>query len=288
MISDFSVLSKFSLEELYINQKKSTREIAKLFQISQSRVFKSLQLFNIPRRSYKENKMPVEKGGTLSEAHKANIAKAAEGQNRKDPITGLGFNFRQVNLNCNECGIQILRPPRFATHKLVFCNQQCANKYITYRQKERVAVLCAECGKTLERIPSQVKERSFCNQKCAGIWKCKNITGNKVYNYKGGYDDDYGPSWPFARRQTLERDGHKCTICGVTKEQLGKEPDVHHVIPFRFFGKERHKQANNIVNLTCLCPKHHTEQEIKDNTLAEHYSNIVRGIHIISHDALSI
>jgi len=52
------------LFDLYLRQKKSTREIADQLGRNQRRIMSWLKLYSIPRRTYKENKMPVKKGGT--------------------------------------------------------------------------------------------------------------------------------------------------------------------------------------------------------------------------------
>ena len=44
-------------------------------------------------------------------------------------------------------------------------------------------------------------------------------------------------------------------------EDGNQEIHVHHIIPFRRFGVENHKEANKIPNLICLCREHHAEWE---------------------------
>jgi hypothetical protein len=56
--------TKEELEEKYLNKRLSTWELAKEYCVWQSTVRHWLIFYDIPRRSYKENKMPVSKGGT--------------------------------------------------------------------------------------------------------------------------------------------------------------------------------------------------------------------------------
>ena len=42
--------------------------------------------------------------------------------------------------------------------------------------------------------------------------------------------NDYGPDWNQTRNLVRERDGYKCTNCGLPEN--GKAHHVHHLIPF--------------------------------------------------------
>jgi len=277
-------------EKLYVEEKKSSWEIAKLLDISQNSVMCILKAHNIPRRSYKENKMPVPKGSNLSEAHKQALSKSHIGKIVLNPETGRGYNFSQIEVECGFCKTKIFKKKcHTEQHKVFFCNHKCHAGYKKGKPSlhyARKSVACTECGETLIRKRCEINKnkngRFFCDQICAGIWKCKNLTGDKVYNYRGGYEkwENYGPSWPWARKQALERDNHTCQNCGKTKQDLGKEPDVHHKIPFRFFGLERHEKANRLSNLVCYCPKCHKDIEERDLPMIENYAKIVRGIHL--------
>lgn len=45
------------------------------------------------------------------------------------------------------------------------------------REKHKVTVHCAYCGRKLERYPSLIQERNFCNFACKGEWQRKEILG---------------------------------------------------------------------------------------------------------------
>jgi DEAD/DEAH box helicase domain-containing protein len=82
--------------------------------------------------------------------------------------------------------------------------------------------------------------------------------------------NDYGPSWPVARRACRERDGFRCSHCAAP-EPPEREHDVHHRIPFRSFGytpgqNENHRQANALENLTTLCAACHQRVEAQQGT----------------------
>lgn len=88
------------------------------------------------------------------------------------------------------------------------------------------------------------------------------LAGEKHYNWKGGYFPYYGKGWYIQREKALKRDNHACQICGKTKEEIGRYPDVHHIIPFRLF--DNNEEANKLTNLITLCPVHHITAERGD------------------------
>ncbi len=76
---------------------------------------------------------------------------------------------------------------------------------------------------------------------------------------------DYGPSWPAARKAARARDSYRCRQCGAPQREE-REHDVHHVRPFREFGfipGENHNDrlANDLENLITLCPSCHHRAE---------------------------
>ena len=77
--------------------------------------------------------------------------------------------------------------------------------------------------------------------------------------------NDYGPNWQAQRVAVRARDGCCCVVCGAG-EPPGREHDVHHKIPFRFFGyvpgrNEAYLQANQLDNLLLLCRACHRRME---------------------------
>jgi len=75
--------------------------------------------------------------------------------------------------------------------------------------------------------------------------------------------NDYGPLWPQIRERVRARDGYKCQMCG--RPELKRHHDVHHKIPFRMFRDENghilRERANQLDNLTTLCPECHKKAE---------------------------
>jgi len=66
------------------------------------------------------------------------------------------------------------------------------------------------------------------------------------------------------RRQALERDGYECVVCGATAEFLGRNPDVHHILPVRVFvesAEHRREDARCVENVVVPCPSCHRRTE---------------------------
>ena len=81
---------------------------------------------------------------------------------------------------------------------------------------------------------------------------------------------DYGPNWQEQRGHVRARDGYRCTVCGAA-ETPARQHDVHHRVPFRFFGyipgppplgNQAYLEANRLENLTTLCRTCHRRAEM--------------------------
>jgi len=75
--------------------------------------------------------------------------------------------------------------------------------------------------------------------------------------------NNYGPNWQQVRQLVLERDAHRCTVCGAEARQ---GLHVHHKRPFREFGyipgqNDYYLEANQPDNLVTLCPSCHRQAE---------------------------
>lgn len=81
--------------------------------------------------------------------------------------------------------------------------------------------------------------------------------GERNGNWKGGWEEYYGPNWEYNRNATRRRDNYRCRRCGVTEEEMGRQCDVHHLKPFRTFNND-YEKANALPNLISCCPDCHT------------------------------
>ena len=124
---------------------------------------------------------------------------------------------------------------------------------------------CETCNAPVKRYPSNVGEHGvFCSDKCRGDWIAKTYVGEDHPHWKGGTIGSYGSSWTRIRRQALERDDYICQHCGATADELGRNPDVHHIIPVRAFVETpvtTVEDAHYLENLISLCGSCHRKAE---------------------------
>lgn len=124
---------------------------------------------------------------------------------------------------------------------------------------------CAVCGTTVRRYPSDATgEVCVCSEDCRRKWLSDSFTGEGHPNWKGGDNGAYGKGCNAVRRAALERDDHECVVCGKTKEDVGRNPDVHHIVPVRWFVEsEDHERADahRLENVVTLCVRCHRKAD---------------------------
>lgn len=178
---------------------------------------------------------------------------------------GERFSLTRQEYECTYCGDTFERQPCQIVSERVFCSKSCNSSYHTeperHHNRLKKTVPCDWCGNEIERAPWQLErvDRYFCSDECTGRYRKIQYRGENGPTWNGGWDEYYGPTWTRQRRKSLERDGYECVICGDGPDELGKNPDVHHIVPHRCFSQT--KAANQLGNLVTLCPKHHSAAE---------------------------
>jgi 5-methylcytosine-specific restriction endonuclease McrA len=88
------------------------------------------------------------------------------------------------------------------------------------------------CDEPFERYRSDVTgEISLCSTERRSAWLSETFTGSGRPNWKGGLTNSYGRGWNEVRERALERDDRTCVLCGTDADELGRNPDVHHLVP---------------------------------------------------------
>lgn len=160
----------------------------------------------------------------------------------------------RVEVICERCGKPFLAyHSRLKRGESKFCSREC--------RQNRETKHCTHCGKPYQVIMCESDASRFCSKKCRFRWMSENQRGANNPAWRGGAIEYYGDSWDAQRKRALERDDYTCQRCGKPRHKLGKNPDVHHIIPFRDFGVERHLEANDLNNLVSLCPICHRKSE---------------------------
>lgn len=138
----------------------------------------------------------------------------------------------------------------------------------------KTVIECVVCGETVERYPSNINgEVTLCSRDCQHEWLSAEFEGEGHPNWQGGPSTDYGSGWNRVRAQALERDGYECRLCGKGADAIGRNPDVHHIVPVRWF-REREGVAesaahslDNVVSLCVTCHRRADHGKVADDVL---------------------
>jgi len=182
----------------------------------------------------------------------------------EDPPRG-----NKQTVECDWCGNALERKPsRIEQFEHQFCDLQCQGQWLSeYRSGEDSihwtdsTVECDYCGDEFHRPPSDMYEHNFCSEACRDNWQSEVLVGENNPLWEGGGDHlYYGPNWPRQRKKALERDNYTCQRCGATAEEIGRNPDVHHINRTALENGD-YEKANRLANLVCLCPSCHHKIE---------------------------
>ena len=181
----------------------------------------------------------------------------------------------RVSLNCATCGKEFLLWPAEIKRGRTRCSMACFRTRITKR--------CENCGKDFTVSAHYAPKRRLCSRACRAVRidkicqhcgknyrvrKCESyskycsnvcrMTGlvfrdEQHYRWRGGTSDSRGTIWKRQRLLALKRDRYTCRVCGKTKQQIGRNPDVAHIVPLYKFPKPEWEFAHRLDNLKTLC-----------------------------------
>jgi len=127
----------------------------------------------------------------------------------------------RLQLTCAYCGKGFEAYPCEANQR--YCSLSC--KGLASRTKQ--VVPCVSCGKPVERhacVLRNYKVGAFCSKKCVGDYTSTHQRGPNHPHYKDGLTPSrYPREFEQLRGRVMERDGHKCRLCGGVERLL-----VHH------------------------------------------------------------
>ena len=186
-----------------------------------------------------------------------------------------GPNWRgRIEITCKYCGdVNQMRPSR--SHRK-FCDKTCRSKWWSENVRGEnhpnwtgeSNVQCSWCGTAYRKRPSQIDraDNFYCTDECESNWKRVNFAGENNPNWRGGYDQYYGPNWRQQRRKARIRDQSRCQGCGSTPMDEGEELSVHHIKRLYWFKQnynepEWYEKGNSLNNLVCLCRSCHSRWE---------------------------
>lgn len=132
--------------------------------------------------------------------------------------------------------------------------------YAEVHDIERTERECEHCGADMSVLVSERKRGNgrFCSQDCLAAWMSENRRGENHHQWRSE-DGDYTGKWWTARRSALQRDDYRCQHCGKSRDEIGRNPDVHHIVPLRSFDDS--DDAHRLENLISLCRSCHRNAE---------------------------
>lgn len=140
-----------------------------------------------------------------------------------------------IILKCNDCGHEW---SAIASSVLYRDNHECPN--CGEHANKKIKLFCANCGKEIYRVPSQVDRNKsgffYCSIECGNIHK------NRLREESGEWDDSQS-----YRKKAFGVYEHKCCICGWDEDERILE--VHH--------KDEDRSHNQVSNLCIICPTCH-------------------------------
>lgn len=179
-------------------------------------------------------------------------------------------NFCKQNRTCKRC--EVLKPitefyKQGKTHFGICATCMRSTRKVKVRKmpprnpEKRLTKNCLTCGKEFSCWASH--ELKYCCYKCRPmrIEHLPILSGKNHPNWLGGHLHYYGSEWRSVCAQVRKRD-KICMDCGTTRNKAGRALDVHHIIPFRLFGKHKSKEANQLSNLVALCRTCHTRTDV--------------------------
>lgn len=87
--------------------------------------------------------------------------------------------------------------------------------------------------------------------------------GPKNPNWVGGNRCYRGPGYNRQRSIAMSRDNYQCQECGIKQNDIDRQLDVHHIIPFKDGG------TNRLDNLVTVCRSCHNKIEPKEEEIIE-------------------
>lgn len=150
-----------------------------------------------------------------------------------------------VQKNCTECGKEF--SVKQSDADIQRCSTKCFAQYLSRTKSHNIKHACNECNAPMTITARKVGKRNFCSRKCSDAAHSKFVKGSGNGRYvHGKHELPYPAGWTKTLKKTIRnRDGNKCKLCSMTREEQGKELPVHHI--------DYEKSNLNHENLITLC-----------------------------------
>lgn len=266
-----------TLYRLYVVEGKTTKEIAAIAGVRTPKsICDWMDKYGIPRRDLSEAQRPVQT--TKEELYNLyvtqdmridligkhlGISEQRVSRLLKEygiPINNKTRNLRKqqrpstkIELTCPHCGQSFFRDPSRLTYgRGKYCSSECQYAAIKAKPKKGLLSLtCIGCGAGFQRQERNLHSRKGAGKYCSRACRDTHRVGHLHPQYLGTPTEKRGPNWQAQRRKALKRDNYTCQHCANPAD------NVHHIMPFRYFGMKRYKEANDLGNLISLCESCH-------------------------------
>lgn len=131
----------------------------------------------------------------------------------------------------------------------------------------KVKCECKECGATLFKFPSQMKDRKygfFCDKDCLGLFRSRVLTGTLAANFKEGsskereYVNALVPWHPNGVDNYVYL--HRLIMEAKLGRYLTEDEIVHHI--------DENPENNHWDNLEVMTQSEHAKEHLKNGTIA--------------------
>lgn len=263
---------KSTLKKLYIEEEKSTNEIADCLGCAQTTIIKWLEKFNIERRSTSESKTGAKYGDygvTEEQKSKLNnkdwlVQNYVEAGNSMTKLAEKIDSNKDTVANALEYyGIEIR-----SCHWEGYTPEPGENSNLPELYDEKwVRKEYIENDRTLEDIAEElgcsIAPVSYAVSRFDITKYTNDVPSGENHPQWTDRDVRYGAKWEEKRIQRIKHDDEECVVCGIDKqshkEKYGVSLHVHHIQPVRSF--EDTEDAHEISNLVTLCASCHGHWE---------------------------
>lgn len=252
-------LTKEFLETEYLSKPVSMRSIAQKLGISSTVIKKYLSKYGLEPKS-KHNPLRYKIEGRVQ---------AEETKQKLRDVWAKRRDSFVVKVKCIKCGKELEKEKSYvkSRNRKYFRCRGCAPTGDKSPKYNRVTKKCCLAGcekeKTFPKVLEKKQKFFFCCIEHRNLFNSIYFVRERASAWRGGIHRHYGESWKNARLSALERDGYTCTRCGKKPEKSERQVHVHHIIPYRLFGKGFHEIGNVTCNLQCLCQFCHKKVEME-------------------------
>jgi hypothetical protein len=148
----------------------------------------------------------------------------------------------KIILNCSFCGKEINKHESLVNgRKEHFCSKKCFFQWKHENNPKgkdsplwnKVLVHCDFCNEPFHLPRHKLKKSKyhFCDAKCMGKWRTKNLVGSSNPIWTGGKFPHYGDYWYVQKSGIMKRANYVSELSGDD----GGKMETHHIIPIRRF-----------------------------------------------------